>query len=978
MIACRCPHCSKDLQVKDVLVGKEVRCPACQKRLTVPQITASTSPTPPSEGKGLGNLELERTLPHAQPADQERNLPSAYRRDKPGGSSGDQEDSLPAGEGHTEEGGGPKGKAAQAFAGDAADAALTKFLRQPEAEGELGRLGGFRIIKILGQGGMGVVFQGEDPRLHRQVAIKAMLPHLSPNRSWQERFFREARAAAALQHDRIVPILQVGEDRDTPFIVMPFLKGEPLDERLKRHKVLPVADVLRIGQEVAEGLAAAHDKGLVHRDIKPANIWLEDTGERRAAAANYRVKILDFGLARAAGEQGGLTQTGFVVGTPQYMAPEQAAGKKDIDHRCDLFSLGCMLYRMATGQMPFKGEDVLENMSALATQLLREPRIVNREVPRPLSNLIMHLLAKKREDRPDSAHEVAEALAELAARDAGQMPSRTGKTSLLRRPASLATRPRRAVLAAALVLVVTAGGLALFLRTGNTDPEQGPEKKGTEETTMGQGPLPSHFTNSLGMQFGLVPKGKSWLGGDGGRPPDREVEILHDFYLGVYEVTQEDWKKVTGFNPSAHHAVPGVAQEELKRFPVDSVSWDDCKMFISLLNDKAKETGWVYRLPTDVEWEYACRGGPMQDRFDGCFSYYFEKPQNRMEPDQANFGHPKGLKRPCKVGSYKPNRLGLCDMHGNVEEWCQDEMKDDKGGTQRVARGGSWFDIVGASGRKLQAPSFRSDRLGLRLARVPSDKKIVRIAAEEKPVVEAKSPPAFTNSLGMQFALVPRGKSWLGGSAGKPGHKEVEIRHDFYLGVYEVTQEEWEKVTGVNPSQFKTTPEVKRDTRRFPVEQVSWDEVQDFIKRVNGQVKEPAWVYRLPTEVEWEYACRGGPMADKSMSAFDYYLQKPANELLATQANFVPRPGLQKGTCAVGSYPPNRLGLYDMHGNVWEWCQDAEEGPDGSTRRAFRGGAWYNGPGFLRAAVRDSRSPSHHDTGMGLRLARVPAGKDNK
>src|SRR5262249_39596456 len=149
---------------------------------------------------------------------------------------------------------------------------------------------------------------------------------------------REAKVAAALEHDHIVPILQVGEDRGAPFIVMPLLQGESLDARLKRGRPLSVTDILRIARETAEGLAAAHQHGLIHRDIKPANLWLE--GDKK------RVKILDFGLARADKGDVALTQSGAIMGTPQYMAPEQAAGKKDIDHRCDLFSLGCMLYRM--------------------------------------------------------------------------------------------------------------------------------------------------------------------------------------------------------------------------------------------------------------------------------------------------------------------------------------------------------------------------------------------------------------------------------------------------------------------------------------------------------------------------------------------------------------------------------------------------------------------------------------------------------
>src|SRR5262245_5167376 len=197
---------------------------------------------------------------------------------------------------------------------------------------------------------MGVVFQGEDPKLGRQVAIKGMLPHLAGSKSSHERFLREARAAAALEHDHIVPIFHVDEDRGAPFIVMPFLKGEPLDRRLEAQGKLPIAEVLRIGRETAEGLAAAHEAGLIHRDIKPANLWLE--GDKA------RVKILDFGLARASADQSQLTQTGAIIGTPAFMAPEQATGEK-VGPQSDLFSLGCVLYRLCTGNMPFRGKDTI-------------------------------------------------------------------------------------------------------------------------------------------------------------------------------------------------------------------------------------------------------------------------------------------------------------------------------------------------------------------------------------------------------------------------------------------------------------------------------------------------------------------------------------------------------------------------------------------------------------------------------------------
>src|SRR5262249_17432835 len=275
------------------------------------------------------------------------------------------------------------------------------FLAPPKEKDELGRLGPYRILKVIGAGGMGIVFQAEDPVLKRIVAVKVMQPHLAAKLSNRERFIREAQAAAAIEHDHIVTIYQVGDHENVPYLVMQFLHGETLARRLQREGKLPVVEVIRIGRETADGLAAAHERGLIHRDIKPANLWLE--GKRS------RVKILDFGLARPVQQAAELTHLGMIVGTPAFMAPEQARGQR-VDYRSDLFSLGCVLYRMAAGTLPFKGSDALALLSALITDEPRDPRELNPEMPGALADLVMQLLAKDPAARPPSASAVAEAL----------------------------------------------------------------------------------------------------------------------------------------------------------------------------------------------------------------------------------------------------------------------------------------------------------------------------------------------------------------------------------------------------------------------------------------------------------------------------------------------------------------------------------------------------------------------------------------
>lgn len=278
------------------------------------------------------------------------------------------------------------------------------FLGPSRGEGELGWLAHYRVQRVLGEGGMGAVFLAEDMELRRPVALKVLKPELVQDVSARQRFLREARALAAMHDEHIITIYQVGQEQDLPFLAMEYLEGEPLDQRLRRELALPIREVLRIGRETAQGLAAAHAKGLVHRDIKPANLWL--------VAPTGQVKILDFGLALAPQDQIHLTRNGCVVGTPSYMAPEQARGES-IDHRCDLFSLGCVLYHLATGSRPFVGETTMALLTALALDRPRPLRGLNTDCPVALEELVQNLLEKKPEDRPQSAQEVVQSLQSL-------------------------------------------------------------------------------------------------------------------------------------------------------------------------------------------------------------------------------------------------------------------------------------------------------------------------------------------------------------------------------------------------------------------------------------------------------------------------------------------------------------------------------------------------------------------------------------
>ena len=278
-------------------------------------------------------------------------------------------------------------------------------LESPSHPEMLGRLGRYEIERVVGAGGMGVVLKGYDTELNRPVAVKMLAQHLCGVGAARERFARESRAAAAIVHENVVAIHNVEADHETPYIVMQFIAGESLQDRVDRSGPLDLRQILRIGAQVAAGLAAAHEQGVVHRDIKPSNILLGSGIER--------VLITDFGLARTV-DDASLTRTGVVAGTPSYMSPEQANG--DVaDLQSDLFSFGSLIYFMATGHPPFRADRAMGVLNRICTHRHKPLWQVAEQLPDELSVLVDQLLEKRPSKRIRSADHVRERLTALLA-----------------------------------------------------------------------------------------------------------------------------------------------------------------------------------------------------------------------------------------------------------------------------------------------------------------------------------------------------------------------------------------------------------------------------------------------------------------------------------------------------------------------------------------------------------------------------------
>ncbi len=273
------------------------------------------------------------------------------------------------------------------------------FLTPASQPDELGILGSYRVISELGRGGMGYVFRAEDTRLKRAIALKVMNKKIAATPNSRARFIEEARAMAAVHHDNVAVIFEVGERNGTPFMAMELLKGQTLEAINLKKIQLGYEKILDFAEQIARGLAAAHEKGIVHRDIKPANIWIEEGSER--------VKILDFGLALAQTPMDRIAGTGSVIGTPGYLSPEQAR-TDPLDDRSDLYSLGVVLYELCTGRLPLASSTVSGQLIAILSHTPKQISELNPTIPAPLVELVHQLLAKEARDRPHSAKQVVE------------------------------------------------------------------------------------------------------------------------------------------------------------------------------------------------------------------------------------------------------------------------------------------------------------------------------------------------------------------------------------------------------------------------------------------------------------------------------------------------------------------------------------------------------------------------------------------
>jgi serine/threonine protein kinase len=327
----------------------------------------------------------------------------------------------------------------------------------PPAGAPLPALPGYEVLGKLGEGGMGIVFRARDRALKRVVAVKQLL-HPAPSAEAMARFRAEAEALARLRHPHVVQVYAAGEQDGRPYFIMEYVEGGGLDEKV-RGQPQPPADAARLVMLLARAVQAAHQQGIVHRDLKPANVLLAPPADEPALNTAYGLpKVSDFGLSKALGEDPGRTAGGTILGTPGYMAPEQASGRpEDVGPAADVYALGAILYELLTGQVPFRGRSVLDTLEQVRSQPPRPPRELRPDVPPALEAVCLRCLAKAPADRYPSAQALADDLHRFAQGEAVSPPPAPPRT----------TRPGRRVgwLVAALVaLLAGAVGLTVALR----------------------------------------------------------------------------------------------------------------------------------------------------------------------------------------------------------------------------------------------------------------------------------------------------------------------------------------------------------------------------------------------------------------------------------------------------------------------------------------------------------------------------------
>lgn len=826
-------------------------------------------------------------------------------------------------------------------------------------------IGPYRVLRLLGEGGMGAVYEGVHQTIERRVAIKLLHPEYAHNRETTERFLNEARAVNRIGHPGIVQVTDHGLLPDgSAYIVMELLSGETLAHRIASvHGKMPVGEVLSLGVQIASALAAAHEKGIVHRDVKPQNIMMVSDPQM---PTGERIKLLDFGLAKVSREgAGGLlkTSSNAVLGTPLYMSPEQCAGAGKVDARTDVYSLGCVMYEMLSGSPVFRAEGAGQ---VLGMHMFKEPEPLRHRVsglPPQVARLVHKLLTKERNHRP-SMDRVVNEIEKLSrqfppsasAPAHGTMGDRNVDGAVLQNSTlgdgvAQASAPFRqrfimvGILGLMGLIAGSVGSVALIKKRPKPQSLAATAEKAVTPARVE--PVASSRTTPGPM---IQIPGNS---------------AIKSFWLDAMEVTVNSYQDCVTAGlcaASGPEKYCNAARAGRGSHPINCVSYQDAKTFCA----------WTHkRLPSESEWELAAGG-----------TEHRTYPWGSDSPDSQLCWNRNEQQGTCPVGSFVAGSTpeGARDLAGNVWEWVTNhcpgghEVNSEpchEAEESAIARGGAWVEqkpeMVRVASREATLGSntrwgtvgFRCASDSAALSAAPDDGETQRLAGTPFRPKLIKLPPLPQTSDGKSARIL-------------------------LVAETEVTQGQYKRTMNVNPSEQFVDSEGKSKPCRargvgdeLPVFCVGFIDAlryantlsrlerlpQCFEEQVSGRwVSVPRCTgYRLPTGPEWEYAARAGTKTKFSGSdALDEVAWWKGN----SHGKVHP----------VRSKRPNPYGLYDMTGNVFEWTVDAgDESPGAGLtpgNRIVRGGSFF-------MSADDQLIPASVDhpilsisTGVGFRLVR--------
>ncbi|MCM8541230.1 MAG: bifunctional serine/threonine-protein kinase/formylglycine-generating enzyme family protein [Lentisphaeraceae bacterium] len=607
--------------------------------------------------------------------------------------------------------------------------------------------GKYTAEKKLGKGAMGEVFYGIHPNLDIPIAIKTLAKSLVDDELFVDRFIREAKMAAQLRHENAIMIYDADHDEENHFIVMEFVAGGDLKDLIEKEGSLPEKEALRITKCVASALQAAAKYGIIHRDIKPDNIMLAEDGTP---------KLADLGIARQNVDgQVNTTMTGVIVGTPSYLAPEQAHDSKTVDARADIYALGCTLYKMLSGKCPYEGNTALSVMMKHINEPIPDIRQEVPEVSEYTAELLQKMMAKSPEDRPSSAAELIKLIDDF--KRSPEPPPK--KVEPVKKEVAVSGKAYTATLVlAGLILVLV---LAIVFLPGNSQPQQ--ENTVDAKTNVEvQAPSPASSIDSimikdLGIEMIPVKATTFMMGAQEGEAQTDADETLHsvtissDYYLSKLELSVGAWKAfsdATAYSTAAEsrgwssfydsqgrweQRVADVNWKNINLEDDDAISmitYEDALEFCKWLTAREKTAGrlpegYEYTLPTEAQWENACRAASSTPYANG------------KTVDQLGWTAENSSRRVHKRGLKEANDWGFYDMHGNVWEFCLDRSEGQgyfdvstsvyrdgvtdplsTTGRKSINRGGSYPDreeLCRSASRSHGALTYSSNNHGIRL-----------------------------------------------------------------------------------------------------------------------------------------------------------------------------------------------------------------------------------------------------------------------